>query len=112
MVTVLLMTLFLSLLSVGLWAYTRILLTSAAAEAARYAANANVSDDAAGEKAAQYLGSGIVSSTKGSLSCRSGSDGLLVSVTCTMTAPGLLGFLDGVLPDITVTGHSVKEKVG
>ena len=109
MVTVLLMTLFLGLLSVGLWAYTRILLTSAAADAARYAANANVSDQVAGSKAAQYLGSGIVASTKGSLSCRSGRDGLLVSITCTMTAPGLLGFLDGVLPDITVTGHSIKE---
>ncbi len=111
MVTVLLMTLFLSLLSVGLWAYTRVLLISAASQAARYVANADVPDEVAAAKAAQYLGGGLPGSTRATLVCHDSTDGLLVATTCTMQTPGLFGFLDGVLPDITVTGHSVKEKL-
>ena len=111
MVTVLLMFLFLAVLSVGLWAYTRVLLTSAASQAARYVANANVPDEMAAAKAAHYLGGGLSGSTRQTLVCRQSSDGLLVAVNCTMTTPGLFGFLDGMLPDIEVTGHSVKEKL-
>lgn len=111
MVVVMLLLLFLGLVSVGLWAYTRVLLTSAAAEAARYVANYNVPDVEAAARAREALGDGIVASTGGTLRCTSVREGLLVGVTCTMDTPGLAVFLDGVMPDITVTGHSVKERI-
>jgi hypothetical protein len=38
-------------------------------------------------------------------------DGLLVTVNCTMDAPGVVGLLNGVMPAIEVTGHSAKETV-
>lgn len=112
MVVVLLLMVFLALLTVGLWAYTRVVLTSAAAQAARYVANANVSDSEASGRARELLGDGLIASTRGTLTCTSSAEGLLVGVTCTMRTAGLVGFLDGVMPDITVTGHSVKETVG
>ena len=111
LVVVMLMLIFLGLISVGLWAYTRVLLTSAAAAAARYVANADVSDAGAADKVRQELGAGIVASTGATLVCHADQQGLLVGVSCTMQTPGLVGFLDGVLPDITVTGHSMKEAV-
>ncbi|SDO19255.1 hypothetical protein SAMN04515671_0095 [Nakamurella panacisegetis] len=108
--SVLLVILFLSLVSVGLWAYSRTLLTSAAADTARYIANADVPASAAADRAAELLQGGVAGSTRDSLRCSSSSDGLLVQVTCTMRSPGIVGLLDGVMPDITVTGHSVKEQ--
>lgn len=108
---VLLLTLFLALLSIGLWAYARTVLTSAAADAARVAANYDVSAAVTTEQVATELGDGIVGGTRSSLSCSSGVDGLLVTVTCTMDAPGLVGLLNGVMPRIDVTGHSAKESV-
>jgi hypothetical protein len=109
MVTVMLMMLFLALISIGLWAYSRTILTAAAADAARYVANADVPPELAAEKVAEILGDGVVGSTSSSLSCSNTADGMLVGVTCTMAAPGVIGLLDGVLPDITVTGHSTRE---
>lgn len=109
MVGVLLVILFLCLLSVGLWAYSRMMLTSAAAGAARYAANLDVPDAAAAERARSLLGSGPGSSTSETVTCTSRRSGLVVEVTCRMTAPGLVSWLDGVMPDITVTGHAFKE---
>ena len=47
MVLVLLLLLFLALLSIGFWAYSRTLLTSAAADTARYIANADIDPGAA-----------------------------------------------------------------
>jgi Flp pilus assembly protein TadG len=109
MVLVLLLMLFLALVSVGFWAYSRILLTSASADAARYIANADIPVSAAAARVATLLDGSIAASTTTSLQCTSGADGQLVHVTCTMRAPGIIGLLDGVLPDVTVTGHSVKE---
>ena len=108
---VLLLLLFLALLSIGLWAYARTVLTSAAADAARAAANYDASSTVTTDQVAQQLGDGLVGSTRSSLSCSSGVSGLLVTVNCSMDAPGLVGLLDGVLPTIEVTGHSAKETV-
>lgn len=108
---VLLLMLFLALLSIGLWAYARTVLTSAAADAARAAANYDVTGAVTTEQVAAQLGDGVVGGTRSSLRCTSGVDGLLVTVTCTMDAPGIVGLLNGVMPAIEVTGHSAKETV-
>jgi hypothetical protein len=108
---VLLLMLFLGLLSVGLWAYARTVLTSAAADAARVAANYDVTSAVTTAQVAERLGDGLAGGTRSTLSCASGVDGLLVTVNCTMDAPGVVGLLDGVMPAIEVTGHSAKETV-
>lgn len=110
LVTVMLMTLFLALLSLALWAYSRVLLTSAAAEAARYVANYDVSDQVAAQRAQDTMAAGLASGTASTIACTTDVQGRLVGVRCTMSAPGVFGFLDGVMPDISVTGHSVKEQ--
>lgn len=109
LVLVLLLLIFLSLISFGLWAYTRTLLTSAAADAARYAANADVPDQAAVARVQAILGGGVTGRTSATLRCTSGTSGLVVEVRCSMQAPGIVGLLDGVMPTLEVTGHTVKE---
>ena len=111
MVLVLLLMLFLALVSVGLWAYNRTLLTSAAADAARNAANFDAPSAVTTAHVATQLGGGLSGSTRSTLSCTSGVVGLLVTVNCTMEAPGIVGLLDGVMPTIEVTGHSAKETI-
>ena len=81
----------------------------AAADAARYVANADIAPDQAASRVAELIGGGPPGSTRASLVCTNTATGRLVGVTCTMDAPGIVGLLDGVLPDITVTGHSVRE---
>ena len=112
LVLVLLLMLFLALLSVGLWAYTRTLLTSAAADAARLAANYDASATVSTAQVSEMLGDGVTGATRSTLSCDSGLEGLLVTVRCRMQAPGIVGILDGVMPTIEVTGHSAKESIG
>ncbi len=112
MVLVMLMLVFVGLISVGFWAYSRNLLTSAAADTARYIANADIDPAAASGRVAELLQGSVAGSTSASLACGSSTDGLLVQVTCSMRTPGIVGLLDGVLPDIHVTGHSVKETIG
>jgi len=109
MVVVLLLILFLGLVSVVLWAYSRTLLTSAAATAARYAANADIPDDAAAARVSEQLDGTVAASALDSLQCKATAEGLLVGVTCTMESPGIIGLLDGLLPSITVTGHAAAE---
>ena len=106
-----LLMLFLALVSVGLWAYTRTLLTSAAAEAARSAANFDASSAVTTAQVATLLGEGLAGATTSTLSCSSAVVGLLVTVDCTMESPGIVGLLDGVMPTIEVTGHSAKETI-
>jgi Flp pilus assembly protein TadG len=102
---VLLLMLFLALMSVGLWAYTRTLLTSAAADAARVAANYDAADAVATAQVAELLGDGITGSTRSTLACSSAVTGLLVTVDCTMESPGIIGLLDGVMPTaLKITG--------
>ena len=108
----LLLVLFLALVSVGLWAYTRTLLTAAAADAARVAANYNTPTDVTTARVGELLGDGLTGTTRSTLACTSTVQGLLVTVHCTMQAPGILGLLDGVMPTFDVTGHSAKETTG
>jgi len=109
LVLVLLLMLFLGLLSVGLWAYARTVLISAAVDAARQAANYDVTSTVTTGQVAEQLGDGLVGGTRSTLRCTSGTDGLLVTVNCSMDAPGVVGLLNGVMPAIEVTGHSAKE---
>lgn len=111
MVLVLLLMLFLALISVALWAYTRTVLTSAAAQAARYAANADIVDPnaAAARRVADILGGGPLGSTRSTLRCTTDAGGLLVTVTCTMDSPGIVPLLGGIMPDITGVGHAARE---
>lgn len=111
MVISLLMVLFLALVSLCLWVYARVLLTAAAADAARHVANADVPGSAAAARVAVVLAGGPAAGVGASATCSSRTEGVLVAVTCTMDSPGVLGLLDGVLPSITVTGHSVEEAV-
>ena len=99
MVIALLMLLFLALLQVCLWAYTRTLVSAAAADAARYAA----------QRVSDRLGDGIGTGMKSTLSCTSAAGSTLVEVRCTMDAPGLVGLLDGVMPMLDVTSHAALE---
>lgn len=111
MVLVLLMFLFLAVVTVGLWAYSRSLLTSAAAQAARYAANADVQDPAAAsERAAQIMSHTAAGSTAGTVRCTPGPPGaLMIEVHCSMRSPGILPLLSGIMPDISVTAHTLRE---
>jgi TadE-like protein len=109
---VLLLMVFLALVSVGLWAYTRTLLTSAAADAARDAANFDAAGAIATAQVSALLGDGVTGATRSTLSCTSSVQGLLVTINCTMDAPGIIGLLDGIMPTLEVTGHSAKETIG
>lgn len=111
MVLVLLMLLFFALVTVGLWAYSRTLLTSAAAQAARYAANADVPDAAAQQRAREIISHTVAGSAAGTVDCQMANDGAaaMLGVTCTMQAPGIMPVLNGIMPDITVTGHALRE---
>lgn len=113
MVLVLLMTLFLSLISVGLWAYSHSLLTSAAAQAARYAANADITDpNAASLRASEIMSHSIAATVADTVVCTvpPAADPVMVEVHCSMAGPGIVALLDGVLPEISVTAHSLREQ--
>ena len=112
MVIVMLLMIFLGLLSICLWAYSRNLLTSAAADAARYAANADVPDAAAAERVRDQLAGTVAAGTLDTLRCAASAEGLMVEVSCTMDAPGVVGWLAGLFPTITVTGHAAAETTG
>lgn len=107
MVIALLMLLFLALLQVCLWAYTRTLVSAAAADAARYAALSGTVDVT--QRVSDRLGDGIGTGMKSTLSCTSAAGSTLVEVRCTMDAPGLVGLLDGVMPMLDVTSHAALE---
>lgn len=109
MVIVLLMFLFLGLVSIGLWLHVRTVLTAAAADTARYVANADIAPDDAAARARELMTGTAAESTSDSLRCSNTVDDVFVGVTCTLAAPGIVGLLDGVLPDITVTGHAARE---
>ena len=78
MVIVMLLMIFLGLLSICLWAYSRNLLTSAAADAARYAANADVPDAAAGQRVHEQLAGTLAGGALDTLQCTASGDGLMV----------------------------------
>lgn len=112
MVTVMLMTLFLALVGVGLWAYSHALLTDAAGQAARYAANADTSDaPSVSQRAADIMVHTLAANAASTVHCQATSlaDDLTVEVHCTMAAPGILQVLSGILPDVDVTAHALRE---
>jgi hypothetical protein len=112
MVTLMLMTLFLALLGLGLWAYAHSLLTDAVGQAARYAANADVADaQTASARAAEIMSHTLAGGTADTVQCTAPQavDAVMVEVRCTMAAPGLVPLLSGLLPDIDVTAHALRE---
>lgn len=112
MVLVMLMVLFLATIALGLWMYSRSLLTSAAAQAARYAASADVADPtAASRRAVEIMTQTIAGGVADTVRCDppAAADPVMVEVHCTMAAPGILPLLSGVLPEIAVTAHALRE---
>jgi TadE-like protein len=109
MVSAMLMVLFLGLLQVCLWAYARTMVTSAAAEVARHSALAGSTDAAVTDRMRTVLGDGLGTGTKSTLTCTSGGTAILAEVHCTMDAPGLVGILDGVMPQVDITAHAARE---
>lgn len=112
MVLVMLMVLFLAMVTIGLWAYSRSLLTSAAAQAARYAASADIADTAAASRrAADIMAQTIAGGTADTVRCDppAGDDPMMIEVHCTMAAPAILPLLGDVLPQIDVTAHTLRE---
>jgi len=109
MVLAVLMMLFLALVQLCLWIYTRNLLISAAEQAARYAANADVDTSQVTARVSAALESGVAGGVLDSLRCTVSREGELIGVHCELVTPGLVGALDGILPEIAVDGHSVVE---
>jgi hypothetical protein len=112
MVTVMLMTLFLALLGLGLWAYAHSLLTDAVGQAARYAASADVTDgQSASARAAEIMSHTLAGSAANTVQCDAPQPvgAIMVQVHCTMAAPGLVSLLNGLLPDIDVMAHALRE---
>jgi hypothetical protein len=112
MVTLMLMTLFLALLGLGLWAYAHALLTDAVGQAARYAANSDVTDtQAASDRAAEILSHSLAGGAANTVRCEAPQpvDDVMIEMRCTMAAPGLVPLLSGLLPDIDVTAHALRE---
>ncbi|RIJ77057.1 hypothetical protein D1871_08800 [Nakamurella silvestris] len=110
MVVVLLMFLFLSLVQVCLWVYTRNLLVAAAADAARHLARAGDTDGDAVVWIDSHWGDGLAAGTLSTLRCAEFLAAELIEVRCVLTTPGLVSGLDGVLPDISVVAHAVRER--
>lgn len=109
MVSVIVMLLFLSVIQVCLWIYTRNLLASATAEAAHYAALADVSDFDATLRVADRLGDGLAASTKSTLQCTRSNTALTAEIRCTLGSPGLVGILDGIMPSVSSVAHTTRE---
>ncbi|MBN9610128.1 MAG: hypothetical protein BGO26_02455 [Actinobacteria bacterium 69-20] len=112
MVLVLLMLLFLAMVGVGLWLYTQSLLTSAAAQAARFAASADVQDTtAASRRAADIMAQTIAGRLADTVRCDppESPDPVMIEVRCTMAAPAIVPLLDDVMPTIEVTAHALRE---
>ncbi len=111
MVTTVVLLLFLAVVQGCLWIYTRHVLSSAAAEAARYAGLSQVSPFDVTARVADQLGDGVISGLRDSLACRPSGTAVMTEVRCTVAAPGLVGLLDGVFPDVTAVGHAAREGI-
>lgn len=111
MVSVVLMLLFFAVVQGCLWIYTRHILSSAAAETARYAGLAEAPAFDVTARVADRLGDAVIGGTRDSLVCLASGSAVLTEVRCTVAAPGLVGLLDGVLPDVTAVGHAAREGI-
>lgn len=113
MVIVLLMVLFFGLVGLGLWAYSHSLLTNAAAQAARFSANADVaSAEAVSAKATQILSDSLLGSLTSTVTCTAPtpSNALMVEVHCTIAPPLDIPLFSEVIPSIEVTAHALRER--
>jgi Flp pilus assembly protein TadG len=113
LVAVLLLMLVLGILQIAVYLHVRNVAAASAAEGARYAANADVTEAAGADRAHMILASGVGQATAAHLSCSGaldeGPDGIVVSsVRCTGAIPVFFVPL-GELLAIDVSGHSVEE---
>ena len=98
MVVGLLLLLFLALLQMCLWAYSRSLVASAATDAARRASAADAATFDPTRWVAERIGEGLGTGPKSTLRCTAGGSVTTVELHCTMQAPGLVGLAasDGI----------------
>ncbi len=114
MITVLLVFLLFAVLQVAVLCYVRSVTASAAADGARYAANADVESAAGAGRAAQLIRQGLGTSMANQLPCQARTDrdaatGLAVAqVSCTGRIRSLLMPL-GAFVSIDVTARSLKD---
>ena len=111
MVSVLVLLLFMSVVQICLWIYTRNLLNSATADAARAAALAEATTADVTARVADRLGSGLATGTKLSLQCTQQANAVTLEVRCTLPSPGFVSLLDGVMPDVHTVAHATREGV-
>lgn len=114
LVSILLIALLLAVVQVGLYLHVRNIVAASAAEGARFAANADVDNPAAGGPVAKQIIAGALSDrTANGMNCTgrytTGEAGIrLVAVHCTGRVPLIFSWL-GSLPGLDVTAHAVKE---
>lgn len=112
LVAVLLLMLMLGITQVAVYLHIRAVTTAAAAEGARYAANADIPTEAAGPRSEDVLRRGVGPGTADRLRCTSGDQRAagtrLVAVRCTGTLPVFFAPLGGLLP-LDVTGRALEE---
>lgn len=111
LVTVLLVGLFLIVVQVGVVLHTRNVLVAAAAEGARYGANADRTPQQGAERTRQVVAEALSARTTGEVQVaarQSGADGLaMVEVEVTSRLP--VAFLPVGPATITVRGHALEE---
>lgn len=106
----LLLMLFLSVLQLGLVLHLRNVMTAAAAEGARFAANADRTDEEGASRAREALGQAFAGKLIERMRIvvdRDGVDPGVVVVTITAPAPVLLPVLSPVT--LTAKGHALEE---
>lgn len=111
MVLLLIMTLFLAVVSISLWTYSRALLTSAAAQAVRSASSYGADATAASQRAADMMRDSLAGDTADSVHCviPPAAHSLMVELHCSMEPPLGLTLLGGIAPTIHVTAHALRE---
>ncbi|PRZ41098.1 TadE-like protein [Antricoccus suffuscus] len=113
LVAVLLVAIFLVVLQVGIYIHERNVMAASVQAAARYAANANVTSLAGGQRATKLISEALSEQAASGLTCtvdeEVGDGGLIVVVVrCVGSIPTVVTAVGNVLP-IDVTGRAVKE---
>lgn len=113
LVAVLLVAIFLVVLQVGIYIHERNVMAASAQAAARYAANANVTSLAGGQRASTLISEALSEQAARDVVCtvaeEVGAGGLVVVVVhCVGSIPTVVTAVGNVLP-IDVTGRAVKE---
>ncbi len=115
LVSIVLIALLLGVAQVGLYLHVRNIVAASAAEGARYAANADVANPAAGAPVAKnIIADSLSAKVANGMRCtgryQRGRAGItLVAVRCTGDVPLIFSWL-GSLPVLDVTARSVKEQ--